>query len=405
MRLTEDLPRITVEGMALAQLSLRWDVAPEGGARAAQRALELGLGLPAGSAPPGARNLLLHRPRAIDRRRAQKPAPRARQHDQSVGTALDWKPVSARTSALDALRALADHYAETAAAKRTRIARAQDWAAFERWCEGHALCALPAEVETLRCYLAGLAQRGLRASTIRRARCSIGLHHEQHGLPRPDRTCRTRQVERGIARAIGTREQGAEPVLPHQLTQIVESFSDSPRDVRDRALLLFGFAGGFRTSELVALRVEDLTFSEQGATVLIRSGKEDPLGRGDETEVPRSANVEVCPVHALERWLEQLGRPTAGPLFRRIDGARVRDVPMSERATSRAVQRAVARAGFVGKFSSHSLRAGLCTSAVAAGSTTYEVAKHCRMKCVQTVGRYVHLEHVPGRPNVAAGLL
>jgi integrase len=92
-------------------------------------------------------------------------------------------------------------------------------------------------------------------------------------------------------------------------------------------------------------------------------------------------------------------------LFRRVDGALVRDQPMSERATSRAVQRAAARAGLVGKFSSHSLRAGLCTSAAAAGSTNYEIAKHCRMKCVQTVGRYLHLERVPGRPNVAEGLL
>lgn len=385
--------------MVLAQLSLRWD-APEGGA---QRAFQLGLELPSAPARPLAiaANLVLQRPRASVPPDVLEPRPRALQRGRTLDAALDHE----RADSLETLRTLADQYAGTAAAKRTRLARSQDWNAFQTWCDAHALCALPAAVDTLRCYLAALAQRGLRASTIRRARCSIGLHHEQHGLPRPDRTCRTRQVERGIARSIGTRELGATPVLPHELTKLVEGLGGAPREVRDRALLLLGFAGGFRSGELVALQVEDLTFTELDVEVRIRRGKEDQLGRSKRTVVPRSERAATCPVRALERWLERVGRPGTGPLFRRIDGAHVRAEAMSERATSRALQRATARAGFIGKYSSHSLRAGLCTSAYVAGRTIREIADHCRMECPQTVYRYLHPGRVPNRPNVAAGLL
>lgn len=397
--------------MAQAQLSLRWDAAQEGGAYAAQRALELGLEVPAASArsPLLATTLVLPRRRAHSAVEAGRPAPHALQRHHHAGAAVErdttTTPPPARIEALDALRAVADRYAETAAAERTRRARKHDWAAFEAWCETHALCALPATVDTLRLYLAALAQRGLRASTIRRARCSIGLHHEQRGLPRPDQTCRTRQVERGIARTIGIREVGAKEVLPHELAQLVAGLGESPRADRDRALFLVGFAGGFRTSELVALRVDDLRFEAARVLVLVRSGKEDPLGNGEWTAVPRGARAETCPVRALERWLDRIGRPQSGLLFRRIDGSRVREEAMGANATSRALQRAVARAGLDGKFSAHSLRAGLCSSAYAAGNTIVEIAKHCRMRYPQTVYRYVHLERVPGRPNVAAGLL
>lgn len=366
--------------MALAQLSLCWD------GSAPRRP-----GTPTGPAT------------AVDDPVLQRTRLRG---GRPLDSATDALRRARSSAALHALRAVADRYAETAAAERTRTARAADWNAFEAWCNAHALRALPAEIDTLRCYLAALAQRGLRASTIRRARCSIGLHHEQHGLPRPDQTCRTRQVERGIARTIGTREIGATPLLAHDLAHLVDGLDDATaRSARDRVLLLLGFGGGFRTSELAALRVEDLVITELGVRVLVRRGKEDPLGRGKYTTVPRGTNTASCPIRALEHWLEHLGRPLEGLLFRRIDGARIRPCAMGERAVSRAVQRAAARAGLRGKYSSHSLRAGLCTSAYVAGKTIREIADHCRMDCPQTVYRYLHPERVPGRPNVAAGLL
>jgi integrase len=290
--------------------------------------------------------------------------------------------------------ARADAYTDAAAAERTRIARARDWDAFSGWCDSLGLSALPAEADTLRCYLTHLVQQGRKASTIRRACCSIGLRHEQSGLPRPDQTCRTRQVERGIARVFGSREVGATPVLQPDLVRLVEHLDGSARALRDCAILLLGFAGGFRASELVAMRVEDLDFGEDGVVVLVPRGKQDPLGRGKRTAVPRGVTPATCPIMALERWLERVGRPSEGLLFRRIDGEQTRALPMGERAASRAVQRAVARVGLVGKYSSHSLRAGFAPARMSPGvrcarspsTVAWTVRRPCTATCIPCRG-------------------
>jgi hypothetical protein len=168
-----------------------------------------------------------------------------RREARSEGAPPDGVATRDAGGRLAALRASADRYAEAAAAERTRPARARDWEAFARWCDELGVGALPADVDTLRCYLAHLIAQGRKTSTLRRARCSIGLRHEEHGPPRPDQTCRTRQVERGIARLHGAREVGATPVLHADLARMVQSLEGSARALRDRAILLLGFAGGF----------------------------------------------------------------------------------------------------------------------------------------------------------------
>jgi integrase len=226
-----------------------------------------------------------------------------------------------------------------------------------RWCAEAKVSALPADVDTLRCYLAHLRKLGRKVSTIRFIRTSIGLMHEHSGQPRPDRTARTREVERGMAKVDGGREEGATPLLEHDLARIIAPLDDSPRDVRDRAMLLLGFAGAFRSAELAALRVDDLTFHPDGVRVRVARSKEDQLGMGAYTQIPRGAHPQTCPVDALGRWMGIMGRP-AGPLFRVIEGAQIEHQRVSERAVSRAVQRACARAGLEGRYSSHSLRKG-----------------------------------------------
>jgi integrase len=392
---------------ALAQLSLCWDAKAPGlehlglvGERGAELAL---------FAPSSAPNALLSADGGVvlgtHTTASTVPWARPKAQQPRTPTYLARESAATASAALQALRAAADNYAAEASTERTRMARKRDWDSFEAWCTALRLRALPADVDTVRCYLAHLVQLGRKASTIRRARCSIGLKHEQESLPRPDCTARTRQVERGIARVHGGRELGATPVLQHDLERLVQELNDSPRAVRDRAILLLGFAGAFRTSELVSLHVEDLTFKADAVIVRVRRAKEDQLAHGRATRIPRGTRPQTCPILALEQWLERVGRPASGPLFRRIDGDCVRAAAMGERAASRAVQRAVARVGLVGKYSSHSLRAGLCTSAYVAGSTLREIADHCRMDCPQTVYRYLHPELVPGRPNVAAGLV
>jgi site-specific recombinase XerD len=305
---------------------------------------------------------------------------------------------------LEQLAARALDYAERARGKRTREAYATDWHAFERWCDQQTLPAWPASPSTLALYLTHLAAQGKKASTIRRARVAIGQKHAELGGARPDRDGRVRTLERGIARTHGAREQGAAPLLDHQLARAVSAFGDSPRDLRDRALLLVGFAGAFRASELVGLNVDDLHFVAGGVNVKVRRSKEDPLARGASTYVPRGTTEATCPVEALRRWIERVGRPT-GPLFRVVTGVRIEHERIHRKAVSRAVQRAVERAGLEGHYSAHSLRSGLATAAYAHGASVRDIQLQGRWQDQRSVHRYVRLEHVPGRRSVVEGLL
>jgi hypothetical protein len=152
------------------------------------------------------------------------------------------------------LRAKASGYLRDARADNTRRAYAHDWRAFESWCGAHRLAALPASSDVLALYLTHLADVGRRPNTIRRARIAIGLEHALRGAPRPGQHAGIRQLERGIGRTLGAREEGATPLMAAELSQAVKALGNGPRDVRDRALLLVGFAGAFRRSELAGQR-------------------------------------------------------------------------------------------------------------------------------------------------------
>jgi site-specific recombinase XerD len=161
------------------------------------------------------------------------------------------------------------YFLDQARTERTRLAYARDCQAFERWCAAHALRALPASVSTLAGYLTQLVQSGKKVSTVRRARIAIGMAHADAGLSRPDRDSRIRALERGMGRVYGTREKGATPLLMEGIERIVATLVGGARDDRDRALLLLGFAGAFRGSELAGLRIENLTFRAEGMDVLL----------------------------------------------------------------------------------------------------------------------------------------
>lgn len=303
------------------------------------------------------------------------------------------------------LEQLVERYDREAHAERTRKVYQADWNAFERWCVGRGEQALPASVDTVRRYLAYLAgELGRKASTIRRARCSIGQAHAHAGLPRPDCHARVRTLERGIARLHGAHEEGADPLLPEHLARVVGALGATTRDVRDRAIILLGFAGAYRSNDLVALRIEGLTFSAGGLRVFLPRSKEDQRGEGAYTDIPFGACTETCPVQALRAWIDRVDQ-SDGPLFRVVVGARVGNDRVSTRCVSRAVQRAAMRAGLVGNFSSHSLRSGLATSAYASGATEREIQAHGRWKDRRSLDRYIHVNRMPGRKNVAAGLL
>ena len=320
---------------------------------------------------------------------------------RSASTALE---TCSTERALSRFQDLAESYEQEAYAERTRAIYRSDWAVFERWCRAHGLSALPASTDTLCRYLACMAgELGRKASTIRRARCSIGLAHAHAGLPRPDAHARVRALERGIARKHGARAEGAEPLLQEHLLPVVRTFGCAPHDLRNRAVILLGFAGAYRASDLVRLDIEHLSFSAEGLRVLLVRSKEDQLGLGAYTDIPCGVCAETCPVQALRAWLGLVGRP-AGPLFRAIFRTRIEHKRITTRRVSQIVQLAATRAGLGDNFSAHSLRAGLATSAYAQGATEREIQAHGRWADRRSLDRYIHVQRMPNRKNVATGL-
>jgi site-specific recombinase XerD len=300
------------------------------------------------------------------------------------------------------LDALVVEYMLAARSKRTHAAYAGDWRLFERWCAEHGVRALPSSTATLVRYLVHLASSGRKASTIRRARIAIGVMHAQQGLERPDRDDRIRTLERGIGRIHGTRENGATPLLVPELARMLKTLGTTTRDERDRALLLLGFAGAFRPSDLVRLNVEDLEPTSSGLRVVLRRSKEDPLGQGSITEIPRAEHAELCPVNACTDWLARIG--AAGPLFRVVYGPRVTLERLAPRAVSRAVQRAASRAGLPQVYSAHSLRSGLATSAHSQGCSDRDIQAHGRWKDLRSLNRYIHVSAAAARRTLAGVL-
>ena len=246
----------------------------------------------------------------------------------------------------------------------TRRAYAADWAAFQAWAEAQQLAVLPAEPMTVARYLAQLADSGLKASTITRVVSAIRYAHRAAGREPPTGAEGVKAVMRGIRRTKGTRPNRKAPATADALELMLATMPDRLVGLRDRALLLIGFAAARRRSELVALNVDDVERVKGGALLHIRRSKTDQEGRGTIVPVPNGKRFK--PIAALDTWLEAAGI-TDGALFREIDRhGRVGHAALSDRSVARIVKRAARAAGLDDRlFSGHSLRAGFVTSALA----------------------------------------
>jgi len=246
----------------------------------------------------------------------------------------------------------------------TRRAYATDWAAFQAWGEALQLAALPAEPVTVARYLAHLADSGLKASSITRAASAIRYAHRAAGHEPPTGAEGVKAVMRGIRRIKGTRPRRVAPATAEALEQMLAGLPDTLTGLRDRALLLTGFAAARRRSEIVALTFDDVERVKGGALLHIRRSKTDQEGKGTAVPVPNGKRFK--PIEALDRWLAAAGI-TQGALFREIDRhGRVGHEALSDRSVARIVKRAARAAGLDDRlFSGHSLRAGFVTSALA----------------------------------------
>ncbi|MEP0498860.1 tyrosine-type recombinase/integrase [Nisaea sp.] len=277
-------------------------------------------------------------------------------------------------------------YADNASSENTRDAYAKDWKHFTSWCRRNGFDPLPPDSKVIGLYIGACAAGGaklgapaLSVSTIERRLSGISWNFTQRGLSmdRADRHIST--VLAGIRRKHTRPPRVKEAVIGDDLVAMLATLGHDLRGLRDRAILLLGFAGGLRRSEIVGLDVTRDDDSDGAGWIEILSGKGVLVtlrGKGSrwrEVEVGRGSSDHTCPVVALETWI-RYGRIARGPLFRRIfkDNKTVNVERLSDKHVARLVKQTVLAAGVradlpdaerVLLFAGHSLRSGLASSA------------------------------------------
>jgi integrase len=275
-----------------------------------------------------------------------------------------------------------DFYLAQSQARNTRKAYRSDLEQFEAWGG-----VIPASPEQLASYLAENAA-ALTVSTLKRRVAAVAWAHRDQRLDDPSKSSLVKQVLKGIGRHHGEKQKQASPLLLEQLERIVVGLGHTHKDRRDKALLLVGFYGAFRGSELLSLRVEDCAFNEDGALLHLAKSKTDQAARGRWVAIPRLADP-ACPTLALEDWVAECG-PEAGLLFRPLNGAPSgKDSSLSVRSLSRVIQQRISQIGLDPHgFSSHSLRAGFVTSQMNLGVDASAIARQTGHRSLDILKRY-----------------
>jgi integrase len=312
-------------------------------------------------------------------------------------------PATALAHPLAELAELAHGYLDEAIARRTRKAYASDWAHFTSWASSHGLQALPAAPESVALYLSAHAGV-LKAATLGRRLVAIRQAHRAADLDSPTTSAAVRTVWRGIRRVHGTAQHGKAPLVVQDLRRVLSLLPPTLPGLRDRALLLVGFAGAFRRGELVALNVGDVDMTELGLIVHVRRSKTDQEGAGREVGIPPGSHELTCPVRALGDWLAVSGLED-GPLFRPITRhGRLSEGRISDKGVARIVKRVCAAGGLdASRFAGHSLRAGLATSAAMAGVEERLIAQQTGHRSMPVLRRYIRAGEL-FRQNAAAAV-
>ena len=267
----------------------------------------------------------------------------------------------------------AEQYFNAAKAKNTKKAYECDWSDFRAWCKRHGRSPLPGTPETVALYLTHRA-RFLKVSTLGRRLSAINEVHRAVGLKPSCKAQAVRTIWRGIKREKSEAQNRKSPALTKHIRNMLSSLPVNTLGTRDRALLLLGFAGAMRRSELVGLDISGLEQIEKGLIVTIRKGKTDQMGKGRKIGVPFGSHETTCPVKAVEAWLSTSGI-LEGALFRSVNRhGQVSSGRLGDRAVALIVKRALVAAGINPKnFAGHSLRAGFATAAAMAGAGEREI--------------------------------
>lgn len=274
-------------------------------------------------------------------------------------------------------------YIQESLAHNSQIALRRDLEHFKNW-GGR----IPATEDMIALYLSEHAETHSIA-TLRRRLSSISQLHKMAGYDSPIRGELVRMLMRGIQRTHGKPQRQASPLLRDDLISILNHIPNDARGVRNKALLMVGFAGALRRSELVGVNIEDIEFVSEGVIIILLESKTDQERKGRKIAIPQGRSRH-CVVQALQDWLFALECKT-GPLFRSIrKGGSIQDARLSDSAVSCIVKEYAEEIGLNPlNYSGHSLRSGFVTSAAQMGVPEWRIMRQSGHKSYQTMMRYV----------------
>jgi site-specific recombinase XerD len=317
-------------------------------------------------------------------------------------------PLTTQPSGLEDLVRKANDLIHAAKANSTRKAYRNDWRDFESWCAAHTLPSLPSTPETVSLYIADCVSR-LAPATIARRLASITKAHQAAGLensPASTKHFVVGEVLKGARRTLGVAQKGKDPLLMNDVRRIVVACPSNLLGLRDRCLVLTGFAGAFRRSELASIYRSDLAFSDDdtGLVVHLRHSKTDQQGAGREVAIPFGEHAETCPVRALKEWLAAASI-TGGAVFRGVDRhGRISAHGLHSDSIGSIVKRAAVRAGIdATNIAGHSMRAGMATQAAMNGVGERSIAKTTGHRSRRVLRRYIRTGQL-FRENAASAL-
>jgi integrase len=299
-------------------------------------------------------------------------------HDMSLKT-LPAQIVSPGAPESGAVEDLVRH----SIASSTRLAYQSDLKHFREWGG-----MLPAKPEMIAAYIAAYAGT-LSVATITRKVATLSKAHQAIAGENPCQSALVKATLQGLRRKHGIAQKQAKALTREDLFAILDAMGDGMKDARDRALLLLGFAGGFRRSELVGLDVTDIEHVRQGIIITLRHSKTDQEGAGRKIGIPHG-RTRHCPVAALTYWLERAGI-TEGAIFLPINRhGQLQPERLSGDAVSEVIRDRLAAVGIDPEgYSGHSLRAGFATSAAQAGASTLKIRAQTGHASDAMLSRYI----------------
>ena len=269
---------------------------------------------------------------------------------------------------------------QTSKALNTMRAYKADYKDFALFCLKHGFKSMPSEPKIVSLYLTHLSQTS-KFSTLKRRLASISVIHKLSGHYIDTKHPMITENLMGIKRTIGSHQKAKKPILINELKLIINAIDKDKnikRRLKNRTLILVGFAGGFRRSELVAIHYEDIDFVNEGVKIFVKKSKTDQSGEGMTKAIPYFSNLNYCPVTSLKKWTEET----------KIKSGKIFDI--SDKSVALTIKKYVGIAGLdSNKYSGHSLRSGFATSTAEQGAEERSIMAMTGHKTSQMVRRYI----------------